>query len=62
MNDKTELAEFLVEVKSNFKWAEIIMGTQYSFLFVLYDLRFEVRNNWNNLDEITVEDELEALT
>ncbi len=24
--------------------------------------RFDVRDNWNNLDEITVEDELEALT
>ena len=32
--------------------------------FIVKDiiLRFEVRNNWNNLDEITVEDELEALT
>ena len=24
--------------------------------------RFEVRNNWSNLDEITIDDELEALT
>ena len=42
VTEKTDLAVFLTEICSNFK--------------------FEVKNNWSNLDEITVDDELEALT
>ena len=41
VTEKTDLAVFLTEVCSNF--------------------RFEVKDNWQNVDVITVEDELEAL-
>ena len=41
VTEKTELAVFLTEICSNF--------------------RFEVKDNWSNLDVITVDDELEAL-
>ena len=30
--------------------------------FLLLYYRFEVKNNWNDLDVITIDDELEALT
>ena len=30
--------------------------------FLLLYCRFEVKNNWNDLDVITIDDELEALT
>ena len=60
VTEKTELAIFLTTICTNFKYEQ--QEKNQNNCICTFMFRFEVKNNWNDLDVITIDDELEALT